>query len=62
MKYNIFKGTYNCRDWRLVGAYKTKARFIKALKRLGYEKYWGEITTQDTQFQEKFGEYTIVII
>lgn len=56
-KYNIYKGVYNCRDWKLIYAYDSKKRFIDRLNQLGYPN----AKETDTEFIHKFSNYTIEI-
>lgn len=56
-KYNIYTGTYMCRDWQLLYSYEQKKRFVDRLNKLGYPN--AEVT--DTVFLRHFRGYTISI-
>lgn len=59
--YIIYKGQWQTKDFHEIAEYRRKDFFIKRLRQLGYEKYYGQIHPNDTEFVSTFGDYHIII-
>lgn len=61
-KYTIYTGTYNTSSFHIIASYNSKKWFIKKLRYLCYEQYWGSVDENTTEFYKSFGSYSLIII
>lgn len=59
--YIIYKGQWRTKDCHTIAEYQRRDCFIRKIKSLGYEKYWGAIASNENTFQSTFGDYHIMI-